>query len=68
VYVAGIQVVGIYVASAIFVAAIMRTMDKYSWTKTLSISVGMNVLLFWLFEIQFMVPLPKGPLEAYFGY
>jgi hypothetical protein len=68
VYVAGIQFIGIYVASAIFIAAFMRTMDKYSWTKTLAISVGLNVLLFWLFEVQFMVPLPKGPLEAYFGY
>lgn len=67
-YVAGTQFVGIYVASAIFVATFMRMMDKYSWTKTLSISIGMNVLLFWLFEVQFLVPLPKGPLEAYFGY
>jgi hypothetical protein len=67
-YVAGIQFVGIYVASALFIAAFMRTMDKYTWTKTLAISVGLNVLLFWLFEIQFMVPLPKGPLEAFFGY
>lgn len=67
-YVAGTQFIGIYVASAIFVAGFMRMMDKYSWVKTLSISIGMNVLLFWLFEIQFMVPLPKGPLEAYFGY
>jgi len=25
-------------------------------------------VLFWMFEIQFMVPLPKGPLEALFGY
>jgi len=67
-YVAGIQFVGIYVASAVFIAAFMRTMDKYSWVKTLAISVGLNVLLFWMFEVQFMVPLPKGPLEAYFGY
>lgn len=67
-YVAGIQFVGIYVASAVFISAFMRIMDKYSWFKTLAISIGMNLLLFWLFEIQFMVPLPKGPLEAYFGY
>jgi putative tricarboxylic transport membrane protein len=26
------------------------------------------VTLFWMFEVQFMVPLPKGPLEALFGY
>lgn len=67
-YVGATQFIGIYVASAIFVGGFMRMMDRYSWVKTLSISIGMNVLLFWLFEVQFMVPLPKGPLEAYFGY
>lgn len=68
VYVLAIQLVGIYVASAIFVAAFMRVMDKRSWAKVLLISLGMSATLFWLFEIQFLVPLPKGPLEALFGY
>jgi hypothetical protein len=67
-YVAAIQWLGIYVASAVFIAGFMRVMDKYSWVKTLSVSIGLNTLLFWLFEIQFLVPLPKGPLEALFGY
>jgi putative tricarboxylic transport membrane protein len=25
-------------------------------------------VLFWMFEFQFLVPLPKGPLESLFGY
>jgi len=68
VYVLAIGFVGIYVASAVFIAAFMRVMDKRSWPKVLLISVGASATLFWLFEIQFMVPLPKGPLEALFGY
>jgi putative tricarboxylic transport membrane protein len=68
VYVLAIQFAGIYVASALFIAAFMRVMDKYSWLKTLLVSIGVNVTLFWMFEIRFMVPLPKGPLEALFGY
>lgn len=68
VYVLAIQFVGIYVASTIFIAAFMRVMDKRSWFKVILISVGVSATLFWLFEIQFMVPLPKGPLEALFGY
>ncbi len=67
-YVLAIQLVGIYVASALFVAAFMRVMDKSHWLKTLVISSGVTVTLFWMFEVQFMVPLPKGPLEALFGY
>ncbi|MDD5333829.1 MAG: tripartite tricarboxylate transporter TctB family protein [Rhodoferax sp.] len=68
VYVLAIQFLGIYVASTLFIAAFMRVMDKSSWLKTLLVSLGVSVLLFWMFEIQFKVPLPKGPLEAWFGY
>jgi len=68
IYVLAIQLVGIYVASTLFIAAFMRVMGKYNWLKILVISIGINVTLFWMFEVQFMVPLPKGPLEALFGY
>jgi len=68
VYVLAIKFLGIYVASALFVAAFMRVMDKSSWWKILLVSIGVNALLFWMFEMQFSVPLPKGPLEALFGY
>lgn len=68
VYVLAIQLTGIYVASAIFIAAFMRVMDKYSWLKAVLVGVGVSVTMFWMFEVQFMVPLPKGPIEALFGY
>jgi putative tricarboxylic transport membrane protein len=68
VYVLAIQLTGIYVASAIFIAAFMRVMDKYSWLKAVMVGVGVSVTMFWMFEVQFMVPLPKGPVEALFGY
>ncbi len=67
-YVLAIQFAGIYVASALFIAAFMRVLGKIAWLKTVLISVGVNLLLFWMFEVQFMVPLPKGPFEALFGY
>ena len=67
-YVLAIKFVGIYVASAVFIGAFMRVMDRFGWLKTIVISVGVSVALFWLFELQFKVPLPKGPLEARFGY
>jgi hypothetical protein len=68
VYVLAIKFVGIYVASAVFIGAFMRVMDRSGWLKTVVISVGVSAALFWLFELQFKVPLPKGPLEAMFGY
>lgn len=68
VYVLAIKFIGIYVASALFIGAFMRVMDRFSWLKTIVISVGVSAALFWLFELQFKVPLPKGPLESMFGY
>lgn len=67
-YVLLIEFLGIYVASAIFIGSFMRILGHIGWLKTILTSVGVNLLLFWMFEIEFMVPLPKGPLEAFFGF
>jgi putative tricarboxylic transport membrane protein len=67
-YVIVLQLTGIYVASAIFVAAFMLFVGKFSWWKSAAVGLGMSAALFWIFEIMFQVPLPKGPLEALFGY
>ena len=68
VYVLVTQLIGIYVASTLFIGGFMRVLARFTWTKVIFVSVGISVLLFYMFEIQFMVPLPKGPLEALFGY
>jgi putative tricarboxylic transport membrane protein len=67
-YVLVTQFIGIYVASAVFIGGFMRAMAGFSWLKIILVSVCITVTLFWMFEIQFMVPLPKGPLESLFGY
>lgn len=67
-FVVAIQFAGIYIAAALFIAGFMRFMGKYSWLKTLAVSLGVAATLFWTFELQFMVPLPKGPLDALFTY
>ncbi|MCK9363046.1 MAG: tripartite tricarboxylate transporter TctB family protein [Syntrophales bacterium] len=68
IYVLATQLVGIYVASTLFIGGFMRMTDKSHWLKVFLVSILTSVILFWMFEIQFMVPLPKGPLEALFGY
>jgi hypothetical protein len=59
---------GIYVASALFIAFFMRYLGKYQWPKIAAVSVGTMVAFFLMFEIWFKVPLPKGPLEAALGF
>lgn len=67
-YVLAIQFLGIYVASSLFVALFMVFVGKFPWWKSVVIAVAMSLLAFWVFEKQFLVPLPKGPLEEWLGY
>jgi hypothetical protein len=68
VYVALIHVLGIYVASSVFIAFFMLYLGRYSWVKTLPVAIGVSLAFFVLFEVWFKVPLPKGALEAAFGW
>lgn len=67
-YVAGTALIGIYVSSVLFIAAFMLVAGKFHWLMTAVISIGSMAVVFWLFEMEFLVPLPKGPLEAWLGY
>ncbi|MFO1360901.1 MAG: tripartite tricarboxylate transporter TctB family protein [Burkholderiales bacterium] len=62
-----IKLVGIYVASTLFIAFFMRWLGKSPWAKTAAVALGVSVVFFLLFEIWFKVPLPKGPLEGWLG-
>jgi hypothetical protein len=67
-YVLVTQFIGIYVASALFIGGFMRAIGRFNWRKVIVVSIATSIMLFWMFEIQFMTPLPKGPLESLFGY
>jgi hypothetical protein len=67
VYVALVGWIGIYVSAVLFVALFMRWLGKYPWWKVAAVSVGHSVALFMIFEVWFLVPLPKGPLERLLG-
>jgi len=67
-YVAAIGYIGIYAASAIYIALFMWYFGAYAiWQGALA-GATIAVALFFMFERWFLVPLPKGPLEAWLGY
>jgi hypothetical protein len=61
-YVVGIQLFGIYAASAVYIAFFMRWLGRYSWLKAIVLGLAVSVLTFFMFEIWFQVPLHKGNL------
>ena len=70
VYVAGIQAIGIYVASAVYIALFMVWLGKYPWPKSVAIGLIVSASLFLMFEVWFKVPLFKGAWDplAFLGY
>jgi putative tricarboxylic transport membrane protein len=68
VFVLAIRYIGIYVAGGLYIACFMWWLGKYPLPKVAIVSVLVPLALFVLFEVWFLVPLPKGPLEAAFGY
>jgi putative tricarboxylic transport membrane protein len=68
VYVVAIGFIGVYVASAIFLACFMARHGAHRWWTTAATAIGLPFVLFLMFEIWFKTPLPKGPLEAWLGY
>ena len=62
------QAVGLYVASAFYLALYMRAVGRHPWATALGLAVAIPVVTFLIFERWFLVPMPKGPLEAWLGY
>jgi len=63
-----IQILGLYVATAVFIAFYMRWIGRYGWAPMILLAVLFPVLTFIVFEKWFLVPMPKGPLETWLGY
>jgi hypothetical protein len=59
---------GIYVASALLIALFMRWFGRYNWAIIAAVAIGLPIVTFMTFEIWFLVPLPKGPLETALGF
>jgi hypothetical protein len=59
---------GLYVAAACYLGFYMRWVGRHSWRAVVLVSVLVPVVTFVIFEIWFLVPMPKGPLEAWLGY
>ena len=68
IYVGSIRHIGIYLASAIYIALFMWYFGKYAIWKGILVGTGVSVAFFFMFERWFLVPLPKGPIETWLGY
>lgn len=70
IYVLCIHFLGLYVASAIYIALFMVVLGKYAAIKSVALALIFNAVFFAMFEVWFKVPLFKGTLEPlrFLGY
>ncbi|MDA9405798.1 tripartite tricarboxylate transporter TctB family protein [Bradyrhizobium sp. CCBAU 45384] len=62
------QFLGLYVASFLLIAGFMRAIGKIALWKSLLTALVFTAIMFVTFDVAFDVIMPKGPLEAAFGY
>jgi putative tricarboxylic transport membrane protein len=59
---------GLYVAAGLYLGFYMRWVGRHDWRAVVALSVAIPVITFVVFETWFLVPMPKGPVEAWLGY
>jgi putative tricarboxylic transport membrane protein len=62
------EYLGLYVAAAVYMAFYMRWVGRHSWPTIAVLGLGVPLVTFVVFERWFLVPMPKGPLEAWLGF
>jgi putative tricarboxylic transport membrane protein len=63
-----VPALGLYVAAAIYMGFYMRWVGRHAWATTVALGLGIPLLTFVIFERWFLVPMPKGMLEAWLGF
>jgi Tripartite tricarboxylate transporter TctB family len=69
-YVLVIWLLGIYIASALYIALFMIVLGKYAPLRSVALALVINAVFFVMFEVWFKVPLVKGKLDplGFLGY
>jgi len=66
--VALIGVLGIYIGGGLYLAGYMRLVGRFRWGTIVLVSVLVPLVLFFIFERWFLLPMPKGTILEYLLY
>lgn len=59
---------GIYLPSVLLIVWFMMVLGRFAWPAALGVGAAVALAFFATFEIWFLVPLPKGPIEHALGF
>lgn len=67
IYVALVPFLGIYLPSVALIILFMIWLGNYGWPLSLAVAFGVPAFFYITLERWFLIPLPKGPIEAMLG-
>lgn len=59
--------VGFYLGAGLYIGYYTRVAGRHRWPAVAGMTLGVPLVIFFLFEHWLLVPLPKGPVEALLG-
>lgn len=62
------QYIGLYVAAGLYMAFYMRLIGKHRWSTVLMISIVLPAGFYYVFDKLFLIPMPRGNLQAILGF
>ena len=67
-FIVAVPWLGLYVPGALLIGYFMKRHGNFGWVTIVLTALGVPLTFFLIFERWFLVPLAKGPLEAWLGF
>jgi hypothetical protein len=61
------EMIGLYLAAALYIGVYMRWIGRHHWLLVLVLSLGIPLGSYFLFDKWFLIPMPKGWWGAHLG-
>jgi putative tricarboxylic transport membrane protein len=61
------EMIGLYLAAALYIGLYMRWIGKHHWLLVLAVSLGVPLASYVIFDKWFLIPMPKGWWGEDFG-
>ena len=68
VFIVAVPFLGLYFPGALLIGYFMKRHGDFGWVATVLTALGVPLTFFLIFERWFLVPLAKGPIEAWLGF
>ncbi len=68
VFIVAVPFLGLYFPGALLIGYFMKRHGNFGWVATVLTALGVPLTFFMIFERWFLVPLAKGPIEAWLGF